>query len=158
MSTVSIPAFHVSDASKLEGGGDVFIQSRKDAASSGIFTIKIAAHFDPAADDYPTGSIFIKTDLSDSVKAVFTATSVELINSYGKHNPTVYLTGRCQTEQVVVGAAPLKGLRYWIMIADNQRDNNGTPDIVGFAIHDRNGNRIAYGTGPLKGNITVAPR
>jgi hypothetical protein len=102
--------------------------------------------------------IYIKTDLSDSAKGAFTATSVELINSYGKHNPTVYLTGRCKAEQAPVGAAVLKGLRYWVMIADNQRDNNGTPDIVGFAIHDGNGNRIAYGTGPLKGNITVAPK
>jgi hypothetical protein len=157
MSTVSIPAFHVSDASKVAGDGQVFIQSRKDAVSSGIFSVKIAAHFDPATDDYPSGSIRIKTDLSDGAKGVFAATSVELINSYGKHNPTVYLTGRCTGDITGVESLP-RGLRYWLMLADNSRNNEGTADIVGFAIHDRIGNRIAYGTGPLKGNITVAPK
>ena len=30
------------------------------------------------------------------------------------------------------------------------------PDVAGFAIHDRNGNRIAYGTGPLRsGDFSV---
>jgi len=90
----SIPAFHVSDPSKVEGRGDVFIASRVDAVSSGVFSTKVSVHFDPAVDDYPTGAVLIKADLSDSVRTTFTATSVELINSYGKHNPTVYLTGR----------------------------------------------------------------
>jgi hypothetical protein len=156
MST-SIPAFHVSDFSKVKGGGDIFIQSRADAVSSGVFTVKISAQFDPAADDYPAGSLTIKTDLSDSVKALFKASSIELINSYGKHNPTVYLTGRCTAES---GDAP-KGCRYWIMIANNKKANDpkGTPDIVGFAIHDRNGNRVAYGTGPVKsGDFDIAPK
>jgi hypothetical protein len=34
--SLSIPAFHISDISKVEGLGDVFIASRKDAAASGI--------------------------------------------------------------------------------------------------------------------------
>lgn len=94
----SIPAFHVSDLSKVEGSGDVFINSRKDAVSSGVFAVKLAVHFDPAVDDYPVGTLQIKVDLSDSAKGTFTATSIELINSYGKHNPTIYLTGRCSAE------------------------------------------------------------
>ena len=156
----SIPAFHVSDPSKVEGRGDVFIASRVDAVSSGVFSTKVSVHFDPAVDDYPTGAVLIKADLSDSVRTTFTATSVDLINSYGKHNPTVYLTGRCTTD-APAGAAPLKGLRYWLMIANNKSGANaqGTPDIVGFAVHDRNGNRVAYGTGPLKsGDFVVAPK
>ena len=46
------------------------------------------------------------------------------------------------------------------MVADNrQGTDQGTPDVVGFAIHDRTGARIAYGTGPMRsGNITVAPK
>jgi hypothetical protein len=158
MSATSIPAFHVSDISKARGSGDVFIQSRKDAVSSGIFSARIDVHFDPSTDDYPAGSLTIKVDLSDSVKGTFTATSIELINSYGKHNPTIYLTGRCKAE--TTGNLP-RGCRYWIMIANNKKvdDPAGTPDIVGFAIHDRTGTRIAYGTGPLKsGDFDIAPK
>ena len=158
-----IPAFHVSDLSKVEGGGDVFIASRKSGSTiSGVFTVKVAAHFDPGgADLYPTGSLTIRVDLSDGLNGTFTATSIELINSYGKHNPTVYLTGRCNGDPAGAGAAVVKGLRYWLMIADNGRNSvhDGTPDVVGFAIHDRNGARVAYGTGPLKaGDFTVAPK
>ena len=160
--TMSIPAFHVSDLSKVEGKGDVFIASRVSGALTGVFSVTLAApvHFDPAVDDYPAGPVVIKTDLNDSAKATFTATSVELINSYGRANPTVYLTGRC-TADIATGAAPVKGLRYWLMVADNKAgtDAHGTPDVVGFAIHDRNGTRIAYGTGPVRsGGFTVAPK
>lgn len=150
----SIPAFHVSDKSKVKGDGEVYIKSRDDAATSGSFKIKISASFDPAVNDYPTGTVVISTSMSDSFNAVFESTSIELINSYGKHNPTVYLTGRCKTS--ASGAA--KGLRYWVMIANNCQNNDGTPDIVGFVIHDNNGSRVSYGTGPLKGNIVVAPK
>jgi hypothetical protein len=150
----SIPAFHVSGRSMAKGKGKVFIASRQDSASSGNFIISIAVQFDPATDDYPTGSLKIDADLSDSIKGAFTATSIELINSYGKHNPTIYLTGRCKSTNE---KAP-KGLRYWLMIADNRVEKEGTPEIVGFVVHDRNGNRVAYGTGPLaSGNIQVAP-
>ena len=151
----SIPAFHVSGSSKAKGKGDVFIASRKDAGSTGIFHIEISVHFDPAADDYPTGTLTIKTDMSDSVKGSFTASTIELINSYGQDNPTIYLTGRCKSDTLT--RAPLHGCRYWVMIANNTKDGKGTEDIAGFCIHDRNGNRMAYGTGALKGNIEVAP-
>lgn len=160
MST-TIPAFHVSDASKVDGGGDVFIASRKDAVSSGVFTVKVSAHFDPAVDDYPVGSLVIKADLSDGIRGTFNATSIELINSYGKHNPTVYLTGRCSGEVAGGTHARPRGLRYWLMIANNKKPNDerGTPDVVGFAIHDRTGARVTYGTGPLKsGDFTVTPK
>lgn len=158
MTPITIPAFHASDISKARGGGDVFIQSRKDAVSSGVFSVELNVHFDPGADDYPTGSLSIKVDLSDSVKGAFKAASIELINSYGKHNPTIYLTGRCNVE--TAGQVP-KGCRYWLMIASNKKaaEPEGTPDIVGFAIHDRTGARIAYGTGPVKsGDFDILPK
>ena len=72
----------------------------------------------------------------------------------------MFLTGRC-TARVEGRSDDAKGLRYWLMVADNKRDEDreGTPDIVGFAIHNRNGARIAYGTGPLKkGDISIAPK
>jgi hypothetical protein len=154
---MSIPAFHVSDISKVDGNGDVFIASRKDAVSSGVFTLRTSVHFDPAVDPYPAGTLTLKVDLSDGAKGVFTATSIELINSYGKHNPTVYLTGRCNGDATGAG----KGLRYWVLIADNKpgADPQGGGDVVGFAIHDNNGNRVAYGIGPLRsGAFSVMPK
>jgi hypothetical protein len=156
MSTLSIAAFHVSDTSKAKGSGDIFIQSRKDIVSSGVFSVRLDVHFDPAIDLYPTGSLSIKTDLSDSAKGTFRATTIELINSYGKHNPTLYVTGRCDDDI----NPDAKGCRYWLMISNNKLANQaGTPDIVGFAVHDRNGNRIAYGTGPVRtGDFEVAPK
>lgn len=148
----SISAFHVSGLSKALGKGIVFISSRKDAASAGVFSIAVNVQFNPTIDAYPIGSIQIKTDMSDSLKGAFASTSIELINSHGKHNPTIFLTGRCKTPNE---RAP-KGLRYWVMIADNGKGREDTPDVVGFTIHDRNGNRVAYGTGPLKsGDIQV---
>jgi hypothetical protein len=154
--SVSIPAFHVSDVSRVSGSGEVFIASRQDAASSGNFIIKLSVAFNPALNDYPFGSVFIKTDMSDGAKTSFEATSIELINSYGKHNPTVYITGTCKA------GSPLnqKGLRFWMMLANNKQANaNGTPDVVGFVIHDNLGSRIAYGTGPMKnGDITIDPK
>jgi hypothetical protein len=43
------------------------------------------------------------------------------------------------------------------MLANNMQEvSEGTPDIVGFAIHDNMGTRVAYGTGPVrKGDIVV---
>jgi hypothetical protein len=154
MST-SIPAFHVSGISRAKGKGDVFIASRKDVASAGTFHIDINVHFDPAVDDYPTGSLQIDNDMSDSIKGSYFATSFELVNSYGKHNPTIFITGQCKANAFV--RAPLHGCRYWVMVANNSVENKETHDVVGFCIHDRNGNRIAYGTGPVKGDIEVAP-
>ena len=158
----SIPAFHVSDENKkVNGSGDVFIATRHDALASGVFSVKVSAHFDPAGgDDYPTGSILIKADLSDSFRGTFRSTSIELINSHGKHNPTAFLTGRCKGEVVGAGATP-PGLRYWLMIVNNSAENRlDAPDVVGFAIHDRTGARIAYGIGPVKpgGNFSVEPK
>ena len=40
--SLSIPAFHVSDQSQVKGRGEVFIASRKDAASSGTFKIEVS--------------------------------------------------------------------------------------------------------------------
>jgi len=53
-----------------------------------------------------------------------------------------------------------KGCRFWLMIANNKKANqDGTADIVGFAIHDNKGTRIAYGTGPVKsGDFEIDPK
>jgi hypothetical protein len=96
----SIPAFHVSTKSKAEGSGKVFIDTRKDAVSSGIFEFAISPQFTPPTNDYPAGTLKLKIDLSDSAKGTFTSTSIELINSYGKHNPTIFFTGQGKMKTV----------------------------------------------------------
>lgn len=55
--------------------------------------------------------------------------------------------------------ASFKGCHYWITLADNKKlEKKRTQDVVGFLVLDGNGNRIAYGTGPVeKGDIRVAP-
>lgn len=152
----SIPALHVSNKSMVKGGGDIFIQSRQDIAHTGIFHVKLAVNFDPAINDYPVGNIHIECNLSDGPIGSFDSTTIELINSHGKHNPTVFITGQCKD-----GINPdAKGCRYWLMIANNKTSPNHdkVADIVSFTIHDRNGNRIAYGTGSVRtGDFTVAP-
>ncbi len=155
---IGIPALHVSSKAAAKGSALIFIARRKDALHSGEFEIKINASFDALVNDYPIGAFSLRTDLSDSVKAIFTSTSVELVNSFGKHTPVIYLTGRCSVKLLEDSERPV-GCRYWLMIADNRRDEQrATPDIVGFAITDRKGNRVAYGTGPVvKGDIVVAP-
>jgi hypothetical protein len=40
--SMSIPAFHVSDASEVKGHGDVFIASRASAPASGVFSLEVA--------------------------------------------------------------------------------------------------------------------
>lgn len=156
MSTVSIPAFHISDITKVKGDGKIFIASRQDALSSGTFTVKVTVQFDPAVDLYPTGNLSIETDMSDGAKALFKSSSIDLINSYGKHNPTAVITGRCEAP----ATSNIKGAKFWLIIANNSNNGvSGTPDIVGFAIHDRTGQRIAYGMGPLQaGNFDIDPK
>jgi hypothetical protein len=155
------PAFHVSDASEVKGRGEVFIASRASAPASGVFSLDVTAKFAPPADDYPLGGFTLRVDLNDGLRTTFTPTSIELMNSFGRANPTVFLTGRCKAEQAA-GAEASKGLCYWLMVVDNGAaiDDKATPDVVGFAIHDNTGARIAYGTGPVKkpGDFKVKPK
>jgi hypothetical protein len=151
--TIQIPNFHVSDRSKISGSGGVaLLPNRKDAAHSGTFKIKVDVAFDPAVNDYPTGNVRIDVDLTDSFKGSADSSSIEQVNSFGKHTPTAVITGRCKVE---ASNAPV-GCRFWLMIANNKKPaQQGTPDVVGFVIYDRKGDRVAYGTGPLEGDMEV---
>ncbi len=152
----AIPNLHVSSAGTAKGTADVFIFSRNDAGYSGVFKTIIDVSFNPAVNDYPVlVGLSIQSDLSHSVKAVFTATTIELINSMGKYSPTIYLTGRCKVQLNEKIKMP-KGCKYWLMISDNTIGGIGTPGVVGFTIIDNLGNLVAHGTGPVReGNITV---
>jgi hypothetical protein len=154
--SVSVPNLHVSTSSKVTGSAMVFISSRADPDHVGEFEVNASVSFNPASDNYPTGRIKIAVDLTESLKATFASTSIELINSFGKHNPTIIFTGRCTADLQDKESEP-KGCKYWIIIADNlANDQRETPAIVGFVIIDRTGSRIAYGTGPVKqGRLVV---
>ena len=146
-----IPTLQVCNKTRADGRGIVKIDSRADAIHSGKFAISIQLKCD-ADNVYPTGSLLISDiNMSDSiVQGTITATSFEQVTTTGKHTPTVFLNGRCT-------AANVRGCRFWLMIADNKRgDGAGTPDVVSFLVFDGNGQRIAYGTGPvLSGDLTV---
>jgi len=147
-----IPAFHQSTFSKAIGNGTVSIPNRKSPPITGEFSIKIDVKFDPAVDLYPTGNVFIKASLTDSAETDFKSTEIQMVNSFGKHSPTIVLTGRCESPN-----KDLKGLHFWLLIASNGKDGN-SPDVVSFVVQDNRGQRVAYGTGALvKGNIEVAP-
>jgi hypothetical protein len=154
--TIQISNFHVSDKSKIIGSGQVaLLPNRKDGLHSGIFDVKVDAAFDPAVNDYPVGAVRIDVDLSDSFKGSARSTSIEQVNSFGKHTPTAVITGRCTVDST--GTTPV-GCRFWLLIANNKTPSQqGTPDVVGFVIYDRNGDRVAYGTGPLRGDMEVTP-
>lgn len=153
--TIQMPNFHICDHSKIVGSGKVaLLPNREDALHSGIFQIKVDVAFDPAVNDYPVGNVRIDVDLSDSFKGSALATTIEQVNSFGKHTPTSVITGRCRVD--AAGTTPV-GCRFWLMIVNNKSPNQqGTPDIAGFVIYDRNGDRVAYGTGPLEGDILVS--
>jgi len=153
--SIQVPNLHTSNKSSVESKAIVFIQRRKDAAHSGEFTVRGTLAFNPATDDYPSGSMTIRVDLSDSARGVFVVKTVEQLDTTGKHTPTAYATGRCSAD-VDVRAA---GCRYWLMFADNKREREEhTADVISFLIYDRNGKRVAYGTGPVaKGDVTITP-
>ncbi|MBN2001450.1 hypothetical protein JW935_28150 [candidate division KSB1 bacterium] len=153
--SLQIANFHISGKSKLKGKAHVTILSRKDAAHSGGFTVDVNALF-PNTDGYPTGSVKMTIDLSDSMASNVASTSIEQINCYGKHNPTVVMTGRCKLLKVEPSRLP-HGYRFWLMIANNKSSREKeTPDIIGFVIFDQTGQRVSYGMGPVdKGDVEI---
>ncbi len=153
--SIQIPNLHTSNKTAVKVSAQVFIQRRKTGSLTGVFGVKGALAFDPATNTYPAGTLTITTDLSDSVNGVFVATSVEQLDTTGRATPTAYATGRCKAD---IGDKGL-GCRYWIMFADNkQAKDERTPDVISFLVYDRNGKRVAYGTGPVAdGDVAVAP-
>lgn len=148
-----IPNIFLNNLTKLKGKAVIHIASRENG-TAGTFTININASCFPP--DYPAGRVNMEIDMSDSSIVYFKSTTVEALSSTGKHSPTAYLMGRCVVE---APNATFQGCHYWITLADNSReDDRGTPDVVGFLVLDGNGNRIAYGTGPIvEGDIRVSP-
>jgi hypothetical protein len=152
--SLQIPSLHVSNHSKAKGYAEVFIKSRQDATHAGAFKVELDVHFDPTVDVYPSGSIDLNISLLDSLRCLIKATTLEQVNTYGKLNPTLYATGRCDV-QPEEESPKVFGCRYWLMVAKNSLKENSkeSPGVIGFLIYDRSGLRIAYGTGPMRTGI-----
>jgi hypothetical protein len=148
-----IPNIFLNNKTRVNGEATVHIFSR-EFGTSGTFTIGISAICIPP--NYPNGRIKMEIDMSDSSIISLESTTVEALSSTGKHSPTAYIMGRCNVRSP---NATFRGCHYWITLADNERElDRQTPDIVGFLVLDGNGNRIAYGTGPVvEGDIRVDP-
>jgi len=147
-----IPTLQVCNATGIRGSGVVRIDSRAQSGLNGTFRIKVELKCEPDGSGYPSGGLIIGSiQMSDSILGDIKATTFEQITTTGKHSPTAYLNGRCEAREV-------KGCRFWMTIADNQREGaKRTPDIVGFLVMNGAGKRMAYGTGPLvEGDIQVA--
>jgi hypothetical protein len=153
--SIQIPNLHTSNRTEVKASAEVFIKRRQSGGHTGVFSVKGTLTFDPASNDYPSGNMQIKVDLSDSAQGVFVVKTVEQLDTTGKHTPTAYATGR-RTADVDVRTS---GLRYWLMLADNTGERGEqTPDVISFLVYDRNGKRVVYGTGPVRrGDVTVTP-
>jgi hypothetical protein len=147
-----IPTLQVCNKTAASGDAGVKIVSRSDVLHSGTFRVRLEVKCD-SADGYPAGSLTLYgISMSDSiVQGTLTATTFEQVTSTGKHTPTIYINGRCRADGI-------DGCRYWLMIADNQKDGaQATPDVVSFLVFNGIGQRIAYGTGPVSdGDLDVA--
>jgi hypothetical protein len=133
-------------------GATVKIDSRAGGGFSGVFTLVLKITCNPATG-YPTGTVQIKVDMSDStVEGEVISTALHQLAATGKHTPTAYASGWCKAERVV-------GCRFWLMVADNNPSGEArTTDIASFLILDGKGNRMAYGSGPvISGDIKVSP-
>jgi len=150
-----IPSLQVCNKTRVSGRGQIHIASREDAIHTGVFKLKIKLQCAPNGSGYPAGGFSLSTDMSDStVNGLIHSTSIEQVTTTGKHSPTAFLNGRCRAmKRSTAGAlTPIKGCRFWMMIADNKNPyQHGTQDVVSFLVMDGTGKRLAYGTGPLRG-------
>src|SRR6266851_3139514 len=122
--SIQIPNLHTSNRTRVDADpiATVFIARRKDATHSGLFTVRGNLAFNPTTDVYPSGSMLIRVDLSDSVSGAFTVKTVEQLDTTGKHTPTAYGTGRCSFQPSSDRDREAIGCRYWIMLVDNKRE------------------------------------
>jgi hypothetical protein len=154
-----IPTLQVCNVpSVVSGTGTVTIVARQAGGFTGSFTVQVDLGCNTTTG-YPSGSLTISgISMNDStIQGTVVATTIDQLTTTGKTTPTAYLNGRCTAD---TAPAPIPGCRYWIMFADNNNvaGTQGTHDVISFLIFNKNGQRVAYGTGPVvSGHITVAP-
>ena len=153
--SIQIPNLHTSNRTEAKVTALVQIVRRQDSTHAGTFTVKGTFKFNPLVDDYPSCSLSITVDLTDSVKGTFISRDVQQLDTTGKVTPTLFATGKCNFDGE--NARDVRGCRYWLLMADNKREEEReTADVISFLIYDRNGKRVAYGTGPVaKGDVSI---
>jgi len=132
-----IPSIQVCNDSLIKDSEGVV---KIDVRNGGF---KFGANVFCGAGEYPSGSVFVDISMTDSALTYFESIHLEQVTTTGKHSPMAVLNGRCISRPVV------DGCRFWMILADNKRNREGTPDIVGFLVLSGSGERVAYGTGPL---------
>jgi hypothetical protein len=161
-----IPTLQVCNPTRVKSTDKVLvrIESRKDTSHDGTFVVSI----DPQnligidANGYPVGKLIISSiDMTDSaIQGDITITSIDQVTTTGRDTPTTFLSGRCKAAKLETGG------RIWMMFVDNKNvakiklpdfiRAQTAPDIISFLVFDKNGKRVAYGTGPVvSGNITI---
>ncbi len=151
--TVQIPTLQVCNAGQANGTAQVYLSRRDDLNSAGTIDITVTnVGCDPqSSSPYPTGTITMRFSLSENSISDMQVTLIEQMTTIGKHTPTTYMNGRCTANG---GTVPC---HFWLMLADNKvLSIDSPPDVVGVLVVDKAGNRLAYGTGPIKtGDISV---
>jgi hypothetical protein len=136
----------------------VLVSGQGSAPASGKVLIeKLDVHYDPGTDAIPLGGFVLRIDLDESPNTIVESETVDQLTSYGKHTPTMAMSGRCKVHQPNSKEQPT-GCRYWVLIANNTREplEKRTPDIVSFLVVKKTGERIAYGTGTVvEGDVQV---
>jgi hypothetical protein len=64
--SIQIPNLHTSNRTEVKASAEVFIKRRQSGGHAGVFFVKGTLAFDPASNDYPSGNMQIRVDLSDS--------------------------------------------------------------------------------------------
>ena len=151
--TTQIPTLQVCNIGKAFGTAQVHLSRRQDINNAGTIDI-IASDIgcDPqSSSPYPIGTISMRFSLSDTSISDLRVTLIEQMSSVGKHTPTTYMNGRCLANG---GTVPC---HFWLMLVDNKLNPIDTPaDVLSVLVVDKAGNRLAYGTGPIRtGDITV---
>lgn len=145
---LQIPPSSVPNETAVKASGTVTILSRKDIQHAGKFKFTVGESYQPLTDPYPSGTVKLSIDLSDTqlngiVVVNVTNPGIMQMTSIGKHTPTVFLYARCDYGENQKGY-------LWMMLVDNKKpEAAGTSDIVQFVVLDKSGKRIAYGCGPV---------
>jgi hypothetical protein len=135
-------------AGKMAG----ILPSRQDAQHSGRFEVTVDLHCRGETVELRNLEIHPQ-DLTDTKVQRVRAEGggIDYVGSIGRAvAPTVFIAGRC----ISSGDLPGPNCRFWLMLVSNLHKS---PDLVAFAVADNNGQRLAYGAGPVgEGGVDIA--
>lgn len=142
----TVQVCNATQASTGNSGATVSVAARTQTGVTGTFSLR--ARVTCTDNGYPDGTVGISVSMSDSTyNGLIESTNIEQVTSTGKHTPMAFINGRCKTPNNAI-----RGCRFWLLMADNRAQ-----DIAAFLVVDQKGQRIAYGSGPVRaGDITIA--